>query len=164
MSTTHYDTIIIGGGASGMMAAGIAAQRGLRVLVLEKNKEMGKKLKITGGGRCNVTHAEFDTKKLLKFYGENEKFLHSTFSQFSVQDTFNFFESQGLPLVVQALNRAFPNTEKAIDVYAVLEKFMKNGNVTVMTQSPVTKILSEGISPLTKRGLGGVWKKEKSPA
>ena len=154
MKDNHYDVIVIGGGASGMMAAGIAGQNGKRVLVLEKNKEMGAKLKITGGGRCNVTHAELEVRKLLKFYGENEKFLHSTFSQFSVQDTFNFFEKLGLPLVVQALNRAFPNTEKAIDVFKVLEKFMKDNNVTVLTKTPVTKIHHEDnkITSVTANG------------
>jgi predicted Rossmann fold flavoprotein len=116
--------------------------------VVEKNKELGAKLKITGGGRCNVTHAEFDVKKMLKFYGENEKFLHSPFSQFSVQDTFNFFEERDLPLVIQAQNRAFPHTEKALDVFTVLEKFLKDNNVTVLTNSPVTKILTSGNAPL----------------
>jgi predicted Rossmann fold flavoprotein len=139
-----YDVIVIGGGASGMMAAGIAGRSGKRVLVLEKNKEMGAKLKITGGGRCNVTHAEFDVRKLLPFYKENEKFLYSAFSQFGVQDTFDFFENLGLPLVIQALNRAFPKTEKALDVFKVLEKFMKDNGVTVITKSPVTQIHRDG--------------------
>ena len=66
----HYDVIVIGGGESGMMAAGVAAARGLRVLVLEKNKHLGEKLKISGGGRCNVTNAEFEVRKFLSFYGE----------------------------------------------------------------------------------------------
>jgi len=144
MKDGHYDVIVIGGGSSGMMAAGIAGRSGKRVLVLEKNKEMGAKLKITGGGRCNVTHAEFDVRKLLPFYKENEKFLYSAFSQFGVQDTFDFFEKLGLPLIVQALNRAFPKTEKALDVFKALEKFMKDSGVTVITKAPVTKIHNEG--------------------
>ncbi len=144
MKDSYYNTIIIGAGPSGMMTAGIAAQRGQRVLVIEKNARMGEKLRITGGGRCNVTNAEFDVRKFLSFYGENEKYLHSAFSQFGVQDTFDFFEKLGLPLVVQALNRAFPNTERAADVYFALEKFLKDNNVDVITKSPVTKIHTDG--------------------
>lgn len=140
MNNVQYDVIVIGAGPSGMMAAGIAASRGQRVLVIEKNARMGEKLRITGGGRCNITNAEFDIRKFLSFYGENEKYLHSAFSQFGVQDTFDFFEKLGLPLVVQALNRAFPNTERAADVYFTLEKFLKDNNVDIITKSPVTKI------------------------
>ena len=137
----HYDVIVIGGGAAGMMAAGIAAQAGKRVLVVEKNKRLGEKLRITGGGRCNITNAESDIHKFLEKYGENNKFLYSPFSQFSNKDTFDFFEKLGLPLVTQGLGRVFPHTEKAVDVCNALETFMQSGNVTVLTKSPVTKIL-----------------------
>jgi predicted flavoprotein YhiN len=88
-----YDVIVVGGGPAGMMAAGCAAKRGLRVLLLEKNPVLGKKLSMTGGGRCNVTNAEFDIRTLLKQYGDAEKFLHTTFAQFGVQNTFDFFTS-----------------------------------------------------------------------
>jgi predicted Rossmann fold flavoprotein len=121
----QFDVVVIGGGASGMMSAIIAAQNGKRVVLLEKNKSLGKKLDITGGGRCNITNAEFDTKKLLAVYGDAAPFLHSPFSQFSVQDTFGFFESRGMPLVVQGLKRAFPKTEKATDVTNLLKKELK---------------------------------------
>src|ERR1035438_4685189 len=91
-----YDIIVIGGGASGLMAAGRAAEilsaradaagksGGGRVLLLEKNKKLGEKLKITGGGRCNITNAEFDIHELFKHYGEAAKFLFSTFALFGV--------------------------------------------------------------------------------
>ncbi len=139
---------MVGGGASGLMAAGRAAERGKRVLLLEKNKKVGEKLKISGGGRCNVTHAELDLHVLLQNYGKAEQFLYSLFAQFGVKDTFEFFESRGLPLVVQARKRAFPNTEKAADVLHALEKYVRAGKVTVCTASPVTKIHSttEGIT------------------
>ncbi len=138
-----YDVIVVGGGASGMMAGLIAGERGRRVLVIEKNKSMGEKLKITGGGRCNITHDERDMHKLLPMYGKSEQFLYSPFSQFSVKDTFTFFESRGLPLVVQARNRAFPKTERSLDVYKTLEKYMKSAGVKVLTNSPVLRVAHE---------------------
>jgi predicted flavoprotein YhiN len=73
----HYDVIVIGGGASGMMAAGFAAKNGKKVLILEKNADMGEKLKITGGGRCNITNYELDNRKLLANYGDAARFLYS---------------------------------------------------------------------------------------
>ncbi|OHA58229.1 MAG: hypothetical protein A2571_03150 [Candidatus Vogelbacteria bacterium RIFOXYD1_FULL_44_32] len=139
-----YDLIVIGGGASGMMAAGRAAERGKSVLLLEKNKKLGEKLKITGGGRCNITNAEEDEHILLKKYGLAEPFLYSTFAQFGVSDTFKFFERHGLPLVVQAGQRVFPQTEKADDVFKVLEKYLTTGKVVVKVGQPVTAITKEG--------------------
>ncbi len=140
----NFDVIVVGGGASGMMAAIRSAELGKKVLLLEKNRELGKKLKITGGGRCNITNAEYDTRMLLKNYGVAEQFLYSSFSQFGVKETFDFFEKRGLPLVIQARKRAFPHTEKSLDVFKVLEKGLKNSGVTVKTNSPVVKISKEG--------------------
>ncbi len=138
-----YDCIVIGGGASGMMAAATAAHGGGRVLLLEKNKTLGEKLKITGGGRCNITHAEYNTRSFLKYFGPAEDFLYSAFSQFGVTETFSYFESRGLPLVVQARERVFPHTEKALDVYKVLEKDLQKNKVVVKVNSTVKKILHD---------------------
>jgi predicted Rossmann fold flavoprotein len=140
--SAQYDVIVIGGGASGMMAAGRAAERGKKVLIIEKNKQLGEKLKISGGGRCNITNAEEDVRMLLKNYGNAEQFLYSVFAQFSNKDTFNFFEKLGLPLVVQARKRAFPYTEKSIDVFHALDQYMKAGGVQVKNNSPVSNIIS----------------------
>jgi len=129
----HFDVIVIGGGASGMMAAGRAAEKGKRVLLIEKNKELGKKLSITGGGRCNITNAEKDVRKLLSHYEEAAKFLFSPFSQFGVADTFSFFEKRGLPLVVEGGKRAFPETQSAPDVTLTLKKYMTQHGVTLKT-------------------------------
>lgn len=116
-----------------MMAAGRAAQNGKRVALIEKNKELGKKLSITGGGRCNITNAEFDTRKLMVNYGEAAKFLYSPFSQFGVQSTFDFFAGLGLPLVVEGGKRAFPETHSAPDVTATLKKYTTQNGVTLKT-------------------------------
>ncbi len=150
----EYDVIVVGGGASGMMAAGRASELGKKVLLLEKNRQLGEKLKITGGGRCNVTNAEYDDRVLLKNYGEAEKFLYTPFSEYSVKDTFNFFEKRKLPLVVQARKRAFPHTERAFDIFKVMEAYVKNPQVTIRTGSPVSKVLKEG-SMITGVQVGG---------
>ncbi len=127
----HYDVIVIGGGPSGMMAAGTSAENGRRVLLLEKNKQLGKKLDITGGGRCNILHAEEDTRALLAHYGEAAKFLFSPFSQFAMQDARAFFEKRGVPIVVQARKRAFPASQKATDVTRALKEFVTKNGVTL---------------------------------
>ncbi len=141
-STAHYDVIVIGGGASGMMAAGRAAEKGKRVLLLEKNAKLGAKLAITGGGRCNITNAEEDERIFLSKYGTADKFLHSAFAQFGVQDTFSFFESRGLPLVIEAHKRAFPATERASDVVAVLSAYLVKGKVEVRTGVTVKSLVT----------------------
>ncbi|MDO8618611.1 MAG: aminoacetone oxidase family FAD-binding enzyme [Candidatus Daviesbacteria bacterium] len=135
-----FDTIVMGGGASGMMAAGQAASKGKKVLLLEKNSRLGEKLRISGGGRCNITNEDYDLRSFLSHYKQAEDFLYSPFSQFGVLNTFLFFESLGLPLVVQARNRAFPHTEKAIDVCnALIENLKKNG-VIVKTNCAVKQV------------------------
>ena len=143
MNAEEFDVIVVGGGASGMMAAGTAAARGRKVLLLEKNKNLGEKLKITGGGRCNITNAEFDEHVLLKHYGKAEQFLYSAFSRFGVRETFSFFESKGLPLLTQDYKRAFPHTERALDVCNVLERYMRGNKVTIKIGSPVTRVVFE---------------------
>ncbi|HEX8994177.1 MAG TPA: aminoacetone oxidase family FAD-binding enzyme, partial [Candidatus Paceibacterota bacterium] len=138
-----YDVIVIGGGASGMMAAGRAAELGKRVLLLEKNKELGKKLSITGGGRCNILNAEEDERLLLSRYGGAAKFLHSAFSQFGMKEAYAFFESRALPIKVEAFSRAFPESEHASDVVAALVRYMQTGNVDVRTGVAVGKLHAE---------------------
>ncbi|MDD3662317.1 MAG: NAD(P)/FAD-dependent oxidoreductase [Candidatus Pacebacteria bacterium] len=138
-----WDVIIIGGGASGMMTGAISGSRSKSVLILEKNKDLGEKLKITGGGRCNITNAVFDTRLFLKNYSKAESFLHSPFSAFSAKDTFNYFESLGLPLVIQARNRAFPETEKAYDVYRVLKNELEKNKVIIKTNCEVKDVVNK---------------------
>jgi predicted Rossmann fold flavoprotein len=142
-NTQHFDVVVIGGGAAGMMAAGRAAERGKKVLLIEKNKTLGEKLKITGGGRCNITNAEFDSHVFLSHFGKAAKFLHSPLSRFGIQDTFDFFENHGLPLVVQARKRAFPKTESAMDVFRVMEKYVKENNVELRLHTRVRDIESK---------------------
>jgi len=138
MSTRqHYDVIVIGGGPSGMMAAGRAAERGRRVLLIEKNKDVGKKLSITGGGRCNIFNAEEDKQKLLSNYGDAAKFLHSTFAQHGMRDSWDFFEGRGLSVVVEARKRAFPESQKASDVTRIMKQYVTSNNVELKTDTRV---------------------------
>ena len=139
-TSKHYDVAVIGGGPAGMMAALRAAQRGKSVVLLEKNAQLGKKLDITGGGRCNITNAEFNKREFLKHYGAGEKFLHSPLAQFGVQDTFDFFTKRGLPLVVETRKRAFPATHKALDVTKTLEKQLRASSVEIRTRSAVREL------------------------
>lgn len=144
LSEQIFDVIVVGGGASGMMAAGIASSRGKKVLLLEKNLRLGEKLRISGGGRCNITNEEYDVRAFLSHYKSAADFLYSPFSEFGVSNTFAFFESLGLPLVVQARNRAFPHTQKAIDVCNKLIENLKKYEVIVKTNCGVKKVLQEG--------------------
>lgn len=137
----HFDVIVIGGGAAGLMAAGRAAERGKRVLLFEKNQKAGEKLRITGGGRCNITNAEEDTKVLLSHYGSAEPFLHSAFSEFGMEEAFKFFESRKLPLKVEARKRAFPQSEKAPDVVRTLVSYVRDGKVDVRLGTPVRQVV-----------------------
>lgn len=135
-----YDVIVVGGGAAGLMAAGIAASNGKKVLLLEKNDVVGKKLSITGGGRCNILNAEEDERALLAHFGDAAPFLYSAFAEFGMEDTLAFFENQGLPIVVEARKRAFPKTMRAIDVVNALDRYLAIGKVEVMLDTPVLRV------------------------
>ncbi len=133
-----WDVVVIGGGPAGMMAAGRASERGAKVLLLEKNAELGQKLLITGGGRCNVTNAEFDNRKLLDKFKGNGKYLFSTFSKWSVKDTLEFFNSRNMETKVEAFQRVFPISNSSQSVWDVLVENLKKTGVTVISNSPVT--------------------------
>ena len=138
------------------MAAGTAGAQGKKVLLIEKNKRLGEKLRITGGGRCNITNNTPDLRTLLPKYGDAEQALYSSFSQFGIKETFSFFESRGLPLKTEANNRSFPQSEDATDVVKVLEKYCKENGVEVLSGTAVEKILAHGdevTEVVTKQGI-----------
>jgi predicted Rossmann fold flavoprotein len=138
--TKTYDVAVIGGGPAGMMAAGRAAELGASVVLLEKNPSLGKKLLITGGGRCNVFNAEYDVHRLAEKYGKKGKALFSVFSQFDAEASKEFFESRGLQIKVEAEQRAFPITDKAEDVHKTMVAYMKEHGVEVRLNAGVTGI------------------------
>jgi predicted Rossmann fold flavoprotein len=136
---TIWDVAVIGGGPAGMMAANTAAARGLKVILLEKNASLGKKLLITGGGRCNVTNAEFDTRTLLSKFKDSDKFLFSAFAQHEVKDSLEFFHSHNMPTKIENEKRVFPLSNTSQSVWDVLVGEMKKHGVTVEHNSAVKR-------------------------
>ncbi len=135
-----YDVVVIGGGPAGMMAAGRAAELGRSVLLLEKNSSLGKKLLITGGGRCNVTNNKTNNRTMLAKYKKNDKFLFSAFSQFNVENTLEFFHSRGMETKEENEGRIFPLSNTAQSVWDVVVDFITKTGVHIQTGSPVTGI------------------------
>lgn len=138
-----YDVIVIGGGAAGLMAASTAAQYQKKVLLLDKNERLGRKLLITGKGRCNVTN-DCDINEFLKNVPTNPKFLYSALSQFSTQDTKNFFEQHHVALKTERGNRVFPVSDKAVDICNALVESCKQNQVAVKKERVVTLTHSDG--------------------
>ncbi|TAK59118.1 NAD(P)/FAD-dependent oxidoreductase [Patescibacteria group bacterium] len=135
-----WDVVVIGGGPAGMMAAGRAGERRKRVLLLEKNSKVGKKLLITGGGRCNVTNNKPDVRTMLAKYTKSDKFLFSAFTQFGVTEAFSFFNEKGMAMKEEPEGRMFPVSNKAESVWNVLIEYMKVGRVKVQTKANVSGI------------------------
>ena len=131
---------IIGGGAAGMMASIFAARRGAEVHVYEKNEKTGKKLYITGKGRCNLTNA-CDMEELLESVKSNKKFLYSAFYGFTNENAMDFFEKEGLKLKVERGNRVFPLSDRSADVLDTLRRSMKQAGVRVHLNTEVKKVL-----------------------
>lgn len=126
-----------------MMSAGRAAELGAKVLLLEKNNQLGTKLLCTGKGRCNITNNTDEVKKMVERYGQNGKFLFSAFNKFKVEDTVNFFENLGVKTKVERGERIFPESDRARDVQSALVKYMRQGEVEIMTNAQVKNILVE---------------------
>lgn len=137
------DVVVIGAGAAGMTAAAAAAEYGARVRVLEKNAAVGKKLAITGKGRCNVTNnCTFD--ELMENIPRNGRFLYSALSAFTPQDAMELFESLGVPLVTERGKRVFPSSGKAADIVRALEKRLKTLGVEIIRDSAASLIIENG--------------------
>ncbi|MBQ3541610.1 MAG: NAD(P)/FAD-dependent oxidoreductase [Oscillospiraceae bacterium] len=136
-----YDGIVVGGGPAGMFAAITAARRGARVLLLEKNNCLGKKLLITGKGRCNVTN-DCTEQEVLQNIPRNGRFLYSAMTACPPSAVMRFFQELGCPLKTERGNRVFPVTDRSQSVLDCLERELRNQNVTVKTQR-VQRILQE---------------------
>ena len=134
-----YDLIVIGGGPTGMMAAGRAAELGAQVLLLEKNKNLGIKLLSTGHSRCNLSNA-VPIRELINSFGENGKFLFSAFSKFGPEEVIDFFNERGLETKIEKNNRVFPKSDKSADVLKTLAAYLKENKVKIIFEANVKKI------------------------
>ncbi|MCX6230946.1 MAG: NAD(P)/FAD-dependent oxidoreductase [Bacteroidetes bacterium] len=137
-----YDVIVIGGGAAGLLAAGRAAEQGATVLLLEKMNQPGRKLRITGKGRCNLTNIA-PMREFMDHIGENARFLRPAFSTFFSSELIAFFENKGVPITVERGARAFPTSEQAQDIFNALIRWVEKLKVDIRKESSVTKILAD---------------------
>jgi predicted Rossmann fold flavoprotein len=142
MPNTDWDIVVVGAGAAGLLAAIHAAECGRRVLVLEKNRRPGVKILMSGGTRCNVTHAT-DERGIIAAYGPPGRFLHSALAALGVQDTIDFFEAEGVALKVEETGKIFPVSNKALDVLDALLKRLRRTDATLALEEPLNDLQRE---------------------
>jgi predicted Rossmann fold flavoprotein len=151
MAVFDYDVIIIGAGAAGMMSAIHAAERGKRVLLLEKNRKPGVKILMSGGTRCNITH-DCDVRGIVEAYGPPGRFLHSALASLTVKQVIEFFESEGVATKVEDTGKIFPVSDKALDVLEALLRRLKRSGATLSLEEPVSQITRDGEGFLIETG------------
>lgn len=134
---------VIGAGASGMMAAGAAAENGARVTLYDKNERVGRKLAITGKGRCNLTN-NCDVTEFLRHVPRNPRFLYAALSSFSPADTMDFFEELGVPLKTERGRRVFPVSDRAYDIVDAMRAYCRSGGVSVLRERIVSVTAEDG--------------------
>lgn len=140
----NADVIIIGGGAAGAFAACHCGMLGKNTIIFEPNGKIGKKLAITGKGRCNVTN-NCSNDELMKNIPVNPRFLYSAFSQYSTDDVMNFFENAGVPLKTERGNRVFPQSDKASDIVLALERELKQNKVKIIKEKVTNLLIDDGV-------------------
>jgi predicted Rossmann fold flavoprotein len=140
---TRYDTIIVGGGAAGVFAAiNIAAKKtDHKIVILEKSHQLLAKVKVSGGGRCNVTHACFEPKELIKFYPRGSKELNGPFHQFQPGDTIEWFANKGIELKIEDDGRMFPTTDNSQTIIDCFLHEIEKYSIEIKYQSKVEKII-----------------------
>src|SRR5512136_2567056 len=151
-SQAKPDIIVVGGGAAGMMAAGRAAERGAKVILVEKTHRLGNKLLLAGGGRCNITN-KASLKEFVNAFGKNGRFLYRALTVFSNRDLINFFSSRGLEMRVDPDGKVFPADHRAASVLSVLRQYMDDHHVRILHHTIVTKLI---IQPGESLRAGGV--------
>ena len=137
------DVLVLGGGPAGMMAAAAAAENGASCALLEPNSRLGKKLNITGKGRCNLTN-NCSVQELLQNVPGNGRFLYSAFSRYDSQDVMAFFEALGVPLKTERGNRVFPVSDRSFDISAALERHLKDLRVPWIHDRAEALLLQDG--------------------
>ncbi|OAI54527.1 hypothetical protein AYO44_14790 [Planctomycetaceae bacterium SCGC AG-212-F19] len=148
MSDQFYDVAVVGAGAAGLLAAIHAAERGRRTLLLEKNRQPGVKILMSGGTRCNITHAT-DNRGIVDAYGPPGKFLHSALAALSVSDTVALFEAEGVATKVEDTGKVFPVSNKASEVLAALLRRLHRSGTTLALGEPLRELrLAEAVFAL----------------
>lgn len=140
LTESVYDVVVVGAGPAGMRAAAVAAARGLTVILLEKNPTLGKKLLITGGGRCNVTNNKTDVRTMVSRYKDASQFLFSAFTQHGVTETIAWLDNQNILLKEENEGRLFPVSNTAQTILAALVAELNSSGVTIKTRCAVTNI------------------------
>ncbi len=131
-----WDVVVVGAGAAGLLAAIRAAERGRRTLLLEKNRQAGVKILMSGGTRCNITHAT-DNRGIVEAFGPPGRFLHSALAALSVQETVELIEAEGVPTKVEETGKVFPVSNKAADVLNALLSRLRRSGATLALEEPV---------------------------
>jgi len=145
---TRWDVIIVGGGAAGLWAAGTAAARGRKVLILEKNNKAGVKILMSGGTRCNITH-NCDSRKIADAFGKNGRVLLSALSRLSPQDVVKQMEQEGVVTKVEETGKVFPASDRAIDVRDAVVRRLAREGASLLTGAAV-----HSIRPIPMQGGG----------
>ncbi len=156
-----YDVLVIGGGAAGCMAAGFAAENGKNVLLCERNDKIGRKVMITGKGRCNVTNACSLLNEFIENVPVNGRFLYGALSRFMPFDTMDFFEDNGVSLKIERGNRVFPESDKAVEIVDALYNFLKKNNVKRVKARIVKFNIEDGIIRSAEDEDGNIYQAEK---
>src|SRR5262245_39165793 len=152
-----WQVVVIGAGAAGLMAAIRAAERGKRTLLLEKNRKLGVKILMSGGTRCNITHAT-DNRGIVEAYGPSGRFLFSPLAAFSVDDTIAFFEAEGVPTKIEETGKIFPVSNKATEVLAALLRRLERSGATLALDEAVLDLRRDAerlIMATTRRTIHG---------
>src|SRR5205823_15111677 len=131
-----WDVVVVGAGAAGLLAAIHAAELGRRVLLLEKNRRPGVKILMSGGTRCNITHAT-DNRGIVAAYGPPGRFLHSALAALSVQDTIDLFEGEGVATKVEETGKVFPVSNRAADVLDALLRQLQRSGAMLSLEEPL---------------------------
>src|SRR5213592_4777822 len=138
----HWDAVVIGAGAAGLLAASRAAERGRRTLLLEKNRKPGVKILMSGGTRCNLTHAT-DNRGIVEAFGPPGRFLHSALAALSVQETIELFEAEGVATKVEETGKVFPVSNRAADVLDALVRRLHRSGAQLLLEEPLRELQPE---------------------